>query len=209
MEEAGQFLILLFVFLVIYVIKEYNKGEDDHYEPRNEKERKEFVKELSQKGAKQKSFYYHAMAWCMENGIPGKYHINERNPKKKKFLFRYDEETEVHVYLDKNDIWNIQIVAVLGVDRDNQVAEEIIDQIKGKHPDIIFDRHFSNNHDNIIKWFDIGCTMDVDAAKEDARYYIPGFIEDVLLSVREEVNAEFIKRNKDLRMNRYYYNIDI
>lgn len=40
MEEAGHFLILLFVFLVIYVIKEYNKGEDDHYEPRNERSAK-------------------------------------------------------------------------------------------------------------------------------------------------------------------------
>lgn len=209
MSSADQFAIGVLICLVLWIIVDWNKGEDDYKQPESEAERKRMVKQLAEKGVSQNSMYYHTMAWCMENNISGKYHISNGNPASKRFLFNYDEETEVHVFLDTLGIWNIRMVASEGVDRDNQDAEEIIDKLKEKHPEIIFDRIYSKKDGNIIKWYTIGCTMDVDATKEDARYYVPGFVEDVLKPVNKELEAAFLKRSKETAMPRHYYYLGI
>lgn len=192
-------LLLIFGWLLNY-------GYSKIFQHTQEKAHDAEVDRYARIGARNNSFYFHAIAYCKENDIPFTTYDSDEDSSLNQIEFTYEHYNRIRIYPDEkqHSLFHIEMVT-LGVDSDNPIIDQTFDALRKRHSDVFFGSMMSRSG---IKWITVDCTMEADASEEDARNYISGFIDDVLNPATIELRQDFDKRNADLKTEKYHWGLD-
>lgn len=147
------------------------------------------VYELAAMGQDKHSFYYHALAYCEENRLETFTPMMGGREDQAGVFFRTDDENSVRVYTNENDEQCICIYNALVIMPQDSVIDDAIEVVSERHPDVrIYIEDVKSEERRTVV---VECTMDADPTEPDARLYIPGFVSNVLLPVKNDLKNEY------------------
>lgn len=174
------------------VIK-FFKGDD--YDDEEEEEEEENspdmarVYELAAMGQDKHSFYYHALAYCEENRLEAFTPMTGGREDQAGVFFWIDGENSVRVYTNEKEEQCICINNALVIMPQDSVIDDAIEVVSGRHPDVrIYIEDVKSQERRTVV---VECTMEADPTEPDARLYIPSFVSNVLLPVKNDLRKEY------------------
>lgn len=142
----------------------------------------------SKRGIKNHSFLDHAIALCYEQESEGQMQRNKKG--EGDIVFETSAADHIHISCvnGNNNIELLEAVVFDFFDRD--YADSLAAEMSKIYPDFYFLTQLRDDGKEVMN---ICCKMEANVSEKDARYYINGFIDDLLAPKRQEITRKYNK----------------
>lgn len=142
----------------------------------------------SKRGIKNHSFVDHAIALCYEQESEGQMQRNKSGEGDIVFETPVSDHIHISCINGNNNIELLEAAVFDFFDRD--YADSLAAEMSKAYPDFYFPTQLRDDGKEVM---DIGCKMEANVSEKDARYYINGFIDELLTPKRQEIIRKYNK----------------